>query len=160
MPDPEPKTCSIGAAPSHQADLRRHNRFLCVDSGVLRLAVRPEFKGRRALLVDVSAGGIGFLLENAIEAGTMLAFELKDATGAESMARVARVRHSRPHPVPENAPWLSPAPAFSKLFRRLFGKQEPSPSQAWLVGCEFDRPLNENEITQLIQQLKATLETA
>lgn len=156
MPDSDPKPKSIDAASMHESDLRRHCRFMCVDGGALRLAIRPEFKGRRAILVDVSTSGIGFLLESALEAGTMLTFELKDPNGADTIGRIARVRHSRPHAVPADAPWLPPTPKFSKFFRRLFGKQDPPPSgEAFLVGCEFDRPLSEGEIKQLFSQLQS-----
>lgn len=153
MTNPEPQALSPTL---REVDLRRHNRFLFLDGGVLRLAIRPEFKGRRGLLVDVSAGGIGFLLQEALEAGTALAFELKDANGADTIGRVARVRHSRPHPVPAGAPWLPRATGFSKFFRRLFGTPEANPNdKAWLVGCEFDRALSEIELKQLVAQLES-----
>ena len=99
MPDIQPQSSSIDVASLHEAELRRHRRHLCVDRGVLRLSVRPEFRGRRALLVDISAGGIGFLLEDPLETGIMLVFELKSSADAEPMNRIARVRHSRPHAV-------------------------------------------------------------
>lgn len=139
----------------HQADLRRQPRQLSVDGSVLRLAVRPEFRGRRAVLVDVSSGGIGFLLEDSLEPGTVLAFDLQGSAGAGPTTRVARVRHSKPHPAPANAPWLPPTPAISKFFRNMFGRPAPKPATAWLIGCEFDRPLNEEEVRHLIAQLKS-----
>ena len=153
MPDIEPQTGSIETASLHEAELRQHRRHLCVDHGVLRLSVRPEFRGRRALLVDISAGGIGFLLEDPLEAGMMLVFELKSPAGADPMNRVARVRHSRPHDVPADAPWLPQSSGFGKLFRGLLGLQAPPPAQAWLVGCQFDRPLSDGEIAQFLDQL-------
>ena len=159
MPELEKDPRLLEIASLHEADLRRHRRHLCVDGSVLRLAVRPEFRGRRALLVDVSAGGIGFLLEDALEAETVLTFELQGPAGSDSMARIARVRHSRPHPVPADAPWLPQATKFSKLFRGLFGRQAPPPAaHAWLVGCQFDRPLSDAEIAQLLDQLQPPLE--
>jgi hypothetical protein len=136
-----------------QADQRRHPRYLSIDGGTMRLAVRPEFRGRRALLVDVSTSGIGFLTGEAVEAGTVLVFELRGAEGAETFTRIARVRHCCQRSLPENAPWLPTPPAFSKMFRRLFGgNNQPPKGEAWLVGCEFDRPLNETEIKQLLDQ--------
>ena len=153
MPDIDQQPESIDVSSLHEADLRQHHRHLCVDGGVLRLSVRPEFRGRRALLVDISAGGIGFLLENPLEADTMLVFELKSSATAEPMNRMARVRHSRPHAVPADAPWLVPAAGFSQIFRGLFGIKAPAPAQAWLVGCQFDRPLSDGEIAQFLDQL-------
>ena len=153
MPDIQQQPDSIETASLHEADLRKHRRHLCVDSGVIRLSVRPEFRGRRALLVDISAGGIGFLLEEPLDAGMMLVFELKTGTGAEPMNRIARVRHSRLHSVPLEAPWLPQSSGLGKIFRGLFGLKAPPPAQAWLVGCEFDRSLSDTEIGQFLDQL-------
>jgi hypothetical protein len=153
MPDLEQDDCWLESAPLHEPDLRRHPRYLSLDGGVLRLAVRPEFRGRRAILVDVSTGGIGFLLEHTLEVGTVLVVELQ---GLESIRRVARVRHTRPRPVPARAPWLSSRPAYSRFFRSLVGLPTPPPkAQAWFVGCEFDRPLSETEMKQLLAHLKS-----
>ncbi|MSQ96035.1 MAG: PilZ domain-containing protein [Gemmataceae bacterium] len=139
------------------SEYRKHSRHLCLAGGVLRLAVRPEFRGRRAILIDVSAGGIGFLLPDALEAGTTLVFELKAAAGTDAMARIARVRHSRPHPVPVDAPWLPRPAGVSKIFRRMLGLKAPPPEgEAWLVGCEFDQPLSEDEVKRFLEQLNAT----
>ncbi len=136
-------------------DNRKHCRHLCVEGGVLRLAVRPEFRGRRAVLVDVSAGGIGFLLPDPLAAGATLVFEVKGTSGAETIARIARVRHCRPHPVPPDAPWFPKPVGISKIFRLMFGvKSPPSEGNAWLVGCEFDRPLSEDEVTRFVASLK------
>ena len=147
---------SIGAESTTDMNKRQHIRHLCVEGGVVRLSVRPEFRGRRALLVDVSTGGIGLLMEDELEAGTMLVFELKTPPGMPSISRIARVRHSRPQPTPSDAPWLEKTPAVSKIFRRLLGMKPPAPPRdSWLVGCEFDRPLEANEISQFLAILEA-----
>lgn len=159
MPEQEKNACSLETASLREADLRRFPRHLCLDAGTLRLAVRPEFRGRRALLVDLSAGGIGFLLENPLEAGTVIVLDLQGPEGTNAVGRTARVRHGRVHPVPANAPWLPQTPAFSRLFRSLFGLQKPeASSQAWFIGCEFDHPLSEADIDQVIASLKSTPE--
>jgi hypothetical protein len=146
----------IESASLASAELRRDARYVCIDAGVLRLAVRPEFRGRRGVMVDVSARGIGFLLEHALEAGTVLVFEVRTPSGMETIGRIARVRHSRPNPVPPDAPWLPRTPALSEFFRRIFGQQASTPvGQAWLVGCEFDQPLHEDEIKQLLDPCQA-----
>ncbi|MBI3821045.1 MAG: PilZ domain-containing protein [Planctomycetes bacterium] len=156
MATEEPNPCSIETASLREADLRRHPRHVCLDGGTLRLAVRPEFRGRRALLVDLSAGGIGFVLEDAQEAGTTEVFNLQGPDGTEPVSRIARVRHSRAHPTPPDAPWLPPATGFGKIFRGLFGVPAPKVEKhAWLVGCQFDRPLSEDEINQVVAQLKS-----
>ncbi|MBI2806565.1 MAG: PilZ domain-containing protein [Planctomycetes bacterium] len=122
----------------------------------MRLAVRPEFRGRRAKLVDISTGGIGFLLESALDAGTVMVFEIQATQGGETFTRIARVRHCRAQPIPPDAPWLEPKPGFSNTFRRLFGFKQPPPDGiAWLVGCEFDHPLTEDEIQSFLAHLKS-----
>ncbi len=139
---------------SNMADQRKHRRRLCLDGGVIRLAIRPEFRGRRALLVDVSTGGIGFVLEDALEAETKLVFEWKAPGEIQSVTRIAHVRHCRQHPTPPDAPWLPPTPLLSNIFRRMFGSTPPPPEKdAWLVGCEFDRPLDEVEIQYFVQAM-------
>lgn len=154
MANVKPNVPALDIASLHEADLRRHPRQLCVDGSVLRLAVRPEFRGRRAVLIDVSAGGIGFLLKDPLEADTMLAFELQGAGDFGPITRVARVRHSRPHPTPANAPWLPPTPVFSRFFRGLFGQPTPPAiGLAWLIGCQWDKPMSDAEIAILLDQL-------
>jgi len=144
--------CSDPAALSEATDQRQHDRYICLDGGTLRLAVRPEYKGRRALLVDTSAGGVGFLLEAPLEPGTMLALELGDSGSGDARGRVARVRHCRPHPAPANAPWLPRTPPLARFLRRLLGTPAPQ-EQAWLIGCESTRPLEEHELKELLALL-------
>jgi len=135
---------------------RRNRRYLCIDGSVLRLSIRPEFRGRRALLVNVSTGGIGFLLEDPLEPETMLVFEWKTPGTNDAIARIARVRHSREHATPADAPWLPPAPVLLKMFRRALGLPPTAPDRtAWLVGCEFDQPLEEKEIAQFLHALES-----
>jgi PilZ domain len=134
---------------------RSHSRFVCVEGNVLRLAIRPQFKGRLAILVDVSEGGIAFVMDDALEPGTVLAFEVKGAGENQAVGRLARVRHSRPHPVPADAPWLPKVSPFAKVIRNLFGGAQVPKPQAWLVGCQFDRPLAEAEVKQLLEELAA-----
>jgi PilZ domain len=136
------------------ANLRQHPRIVCVDGGVLRLAVRPEFRGRRALMLDISTGGIGFLLQDPLEPGTNLVFELRSAAGLETVGRVACVRHCRPHPMPADAPWLDAPPLMSRIFRSMFRQQAPSDKQAWFVGCEFNRPLRDSELKVFLEHLQ------
>lgn len=138
------------------SDLRQHPRIICIDGSVLRLAVRPEFRGRKAIMLDISTGGIGLVLQEPVDAGATLVFELIDSSGADSIGRLARVRHCRPHPVPPEAPWLPKAPVLSKFFRSLLRIEPPKPEgHAWFVGCEFDRPLSEAEMKILFERLQA-----
>ncbi len=141
---------------SRQMDLRQHPRLVCVDGGVLRLAVRPEFRGRRALILDISAGGIGFVIEDPLEPGTEFVFEVTSEAGPAMVGRLARVRHCRPHPVPADAPWLrTTAPLVSRIFRSVFRRELRSAAHAWFVGCEFNRPLRDTELKVLLDYLQA-----
>lgn len=138
-------------------DLRQHPRLLCVDGGVLRLSVRPEFRGRPALMLDISAGGIGLVLQEPIAVDAQLVFELRSEEGLDSIGRLARVRHCRPHPTPGDAPWLPATPLVSRIFRTMFRAQAAPLEPAWFVGCEFDRPLSDAELRVLGDRLQFNL---
>ena len=133
------------------SDQRRHTRYVGIDAGTLRLAIRPEFRGRTGVLVDVSASGMGFLLAEPIEVGATLVFELRLPGGETTITRIARVRHNRPHPVPDDPPWRKRHPGVGRLFRRMFGiPDQPPRAEAWFVGCEFDQPLTAEELKFLL----------
>jgi hypothetical protein len=157
MPKPEPNPSPVDPASLRRGvDLRRHPRHACIDGGVLRVSVCPEFRGRRALLVNVSAGGIGFLVEDCLEAGTVLVFVLQGADDIELMVRLARVRHSRPHPVPADAPWLPRKSPFTRIIQGLIGASgSVAKDTAWMVGCQFDQPLSEDDVLRIVAQLKS-----
>jgi hypothetical protein len=128
------------------AEQRRHVRYLCLDGDVIRLAVRPVLGDLRVLMLDLSFGGVGFILQQPLEVGTLLALQL-GGSDAEGVTRRARVRHCRPHPAPPNAPWLPPSSAVGRFFRWLVGlPAQPGQGQAWLAGCEFTQPLDEQEL--------------
>jgi hypothetical protein len=149
------------ASASAEPDQRQHPRFrvLCVDGGAVRLAVRPEFRGRKALMIDVSTGGIGLVMAEPLAVDTQLVFEVAGALGMPSVGRLARVRSCRPHPLPGCAPWLPRVPVVSRFFRSLFNVETPaSPGQAWFIGAEFDRPLSDDEMQLLTQRLQALAE--
>jgi hypothetical protein len=154
MPEQQQEICPISPAALDLAEQRRFPRYMGIENGVLRLAVRPEFRGRRALIIDLSAGGIGFLVEDALNVGTVLVFELKGRNAPGMIGRIARVRHCRPHPAPLDAPWAPKKNSFSNVFRKFLGiTNTPPEGEAWLVGCEFDQPFDEDEIKQLVEQL-------
>jgi hypothetical protein len=143
-----------------QADLsptienRIHARHLCLESKVVRFALRPEFRGRRALLLDVSTGGIGFLLQEPLEVGTVLTVEMP-RPGNDALGRMARVRHCCARAVPYDAPWLPNTPAMLQLLRWLFDLHTLTPEgKGWHVGCEFDRSLSAEELQALLAALR------
>jgi PilZ domain len=155
-PDGDPTAGRIVASPQPEpTDQRCHERHRSLESHVLRLAIRPAFGGRPALLSDLSAGGVGFLLDRPLEQGDVLAVELGGPDGS-APPRIAQVRHCRPCPVPADAPWLPPAPLLARFGRWLFGSEKARPEGvAWVVGCRFTRPLAEEELTEYLGQCRA-----
>jgi hypothetical protein len=151
---PRPKPVAP-AAPVAPADQRRHDRYLCINGGSLRLCVRPTFRGQRAVLLDVSAGGIGFLLEAPLAAGTVLALEL----GGGGLGCVATVRHCREQLPPSDAA-SPPRSALVRFVHQIFGRPTPTPAprlRTWKIGCEFNRPLSANDLAVLLHLLLPTL---
>ena len=126
---------------------RGHSRHVVFDGSVVYLAVRPTFGGRRGLLVDVSAGGVGLVLDGPLEPGTALAVQ-PAAPGVEG--RPARVAHCRPFPAPADAPWLSWRERMAVAACRILRLPEPRAARAWFVGCEFARPLSDNELSEVL----------
>jgi hypothetical protein len=142
--------------PTETTGERRHQRHLCLDGGVLRLSIRPHFRGRIAMIVDVSTSGIGMLLEESLEVESVLVFEVKAKPGANAYSRIARVRNCRLCPTPAEAPWLPPPPIIGDFLRRLFGMRTSAlPPECFLVGCEFDRPLSETELQQFLLTIRS-----
>jgi hypothetical protein len=132
---------------------RQFERYLCLDDGVLRLAVRPNLGNRPVILVDLSCGGMSLLMRDPLEPGTMVAVNLGGA-GRASVGRQARVCHCQPHPIPVAAPWVTPPPRSVRLVRWLFGRPDPADQgQAYLVGCEFTQLLEENELKMVLAWL-------
>jgi hypothetical protein len=152
MPPIVPAACPDAIDAPEADEQRRHLRHLCLDGSVIRLAVRPEYRGRRALLMDASAGGVGFLLQDPLELGTVLAVELGGPHAGAAQGRVARVCHCRPHPTPADAPWLPRRPVVVELLWRVLRLPAPTPV-AWHIGCEFTRPLEEEELAGLLTLL-------
>jgi hypothetical protein len=138
--------------PARPEDQRQHVRYLSVADNALRLAICPEFRGHRALLRDVSIGGLGLLLDRPLEVGVILAIELRGAPEESCCTRVAQVMHARPYPTPADAPWLpkpSPLVAFLRGLVGLPPRRGPLPT-CWLIGCRFNQPLPEEELQRLL----------
>lgn len=129
------------------ASRRARHRHVVVDGGTVHLAIRPTFGGRRGLLVDVSAGGVGLVLDAPLTVGAALAVQVS-ASGVE--ARPARVAHCRPHPAPADAPWLSWRERMAVASCRILRLPEPRVARAWFVGCEFARPLADDELSEIL----------
>jgi hypothetical protein len=154
MPASEPDLL-LDPESANEADGRRHVRYVSFQGNVLKLAVRPAFGGRAAMLIDVSAGGVGFLLDIPLKVGDVLALNLNSADASGSSVRLARVRHCRPHPLPPDAPWLPRPSALSRVASWFMSRPAATPSgEAWLIGCAFNRPLGKAELEMLIDNLR------
>ena len=108
------------------------------------------------MILDISTGGIGFVMQDALEPNTEFVFEVTSESGLATVGRLARVRHCRPHPIPDDAPWLRVAPLMSRIFRTVFRRQPSSAAHAWFVGCEFNRPLRDTELKVLLEHLQSS----
>jgi hypothetical protein len=153
---PTPELDSIrGSESANGPKERRYARYVSFQGDVVRLAVRPAFGGRMAVLLNVSAGGLGFLLDMPLKVGDILALEMSSAAEEGSTVRVARVCHCRPHPVPADAPWLKRPSVLGRLarwFRPLPATQ--SEGGAWMIGCAFNQPLDAAELEQMLVRLR------
>ena len=87
----------------------------------VRLLARPSFRSYRALLRDVSFRGIGLLVEESLEVGSVLAVQLRSKHTQVSGILTATVRHAT-----------------------------PLPDGTCVVGCSLNRPLSDEEIQALM----------
>lgn len=97
-------------------------RFPCTGRPIVRLLERPSFKCWMAMVVDFSERGLGLLFHRHLEPGTVLAIELKGRRHGVSRILSVRVVHAT--------------------------------AQAdgnWLIGCELNMSLTEDEIQSLRQ---------
>lgn len=131
---------------------RAQKRYHCRPRTVVRLAVRPSFRSFLALVRDVSAGGIGFLLDHPLETGTVLALQLRGGRPGTSTVRMARVVHVRRHLPVRDAPWVKKKPLFKSLLTFLAAGDPTSRAGddlIWLIGCRLSPPLSREELESL-----------
>ena len=101
---------------------------------------------------DVSADGIGFLLDRALDLDTVLALQLQGEQPGTSVIRMARVVHVRRHLPVKKAPWVKKKPLLRSLFAFFSsGSAEGTPDKnfIWLIGCRLSPPLSELELQGL-----------
>ena len=110
--------------------------------------------GTPVILIHGSGGTAANWMANGLAASLaktnrVLAIDMRGPDG-EGTRRIARVRHCRPCPAPADAPWLPPLPVVTRLARLLFGSKPEPPREAWLIGCQFARPLDDDELKELL----------
>jgi PilZ domain-containing protein len=80
--------------PELEIDRRAQPRHNCGSARVVHLAIRPSFRAVRAIVSNVSAGGLGLTFNRALDPGTILAVQVRGRRLGVSLVRVARVVHA------------------------------------------------------------------
>jgi len=131
-------------------DDRGEPRYRCRDNSIVYLAVRPSFRSFPALVRDVSAGGVGLLVDRPLEPGTAIALSLCGGRPGTSVIRMAYVVHLRRHHPVKNAPWVKKRPLLRSLLGLLVpGEKQSGDGLIWLVGCRVRPTLSPEEIESL-----------
>jgi len=99
---------------------RSEPRWPCRRGLVCQVLVRPSYRTRHAVITDLSAGGIGLILSERLECGTVLALHLPHVREDLSCIHAARVVYARRH-----EEW------------------------GWVHGCCLRRTLEEEELADL-----------
>jgi hypothetical protein len=129
---------------------RTQKRYRCREKKIVRFAIRPSFENFQALVRDVSTSGIGFLYNQPLDIGTLIAIQLKGKQPGSSMVRMARVVHIRRHFPVKDAPWVKKKPLLQSIFCVLGGEEkEPEPQFIYLIGCRMSVPLSPEELEGL-----------
>jgi PilZ domain-containing protein len=119
---PKPARAATPAAAALADNRRRHERFHCLPRPSVRFVRRLSFRPAQAYLVDVSAGGVGLLVGRRVEPGTILLLQLPGPPEASFQPRLACVVNIRPYV-----------------------------GGGWILGCELDAPLDEEELATVRQ---------
>lgn len=129
---------------------RTQKRYRCKAKNVVKFAVRPSFQNFSALVHDVSANGIAFIVNLPLEPGTVLAFQLQGGLQDMSVVRTAKVMHTRRHHPVKGAPWEKKKPFFKVIFSFLGGgspeEKKKKTDFVWLIGCRLSPPFTKAEL--------------
>jgi hypothetical protein len=107
--------------PAAAKENRRWVRFICKVKATYQLANDPAQKTWPAQLLNISAAGVGLLVEQAVEIGTLVNIELRKTAGDETRTILACVVHVVAHPEHE-----------------------------WTLGCNFIRELSDDDLRALL----------
>jgi hypothetical protein len=100
---------------------RAEARYHCGPATPGRLVKGGDGQSRRAWILNLSAGGVGLLLDEALEAETLLVVHIKSGTTGNWFELAARVVHST-----------------------------AQASGEWLIGCELAEKLGQEELDALL----------
>src|SRR5262245_23665706 len=106
--------------PQARPERRAEPRWPCRRGHICHLLVRPSLRKRHAFITDLSFRGIGLILPERLELGTVLALQLPHVRPELTCIHLARVVHAR-----RNQEW------------------------GWSHGCRLYRPLEEEELADL-----------
>jgi hypothetical protein len=96
-------------------------RYSCGPATPGRLSRDDESQARRAWVLNLSASGVGLLLESPLEPDTQIVIHLKSVTSGTAYHLPARVVHSTSQPNGE-----------------------------WLIGCELAQKLTPDDLEALL----------
>jgi hypothetical protein len=100
---------------------RAEARYHCGPATAGRLVMQGESAARRTWILNLSTTGVGLLLDEPLEADTLLVIHLKSATTGATFQLPARVVHAT-----------------------------VQPSGDWLVGCELAEKLSQDDLEVLL----------
>jgi hypothetical protein len=151
------KTSRANAEPRRAGvEGRSQRRYRCREEKVVRLALKPTFQNFSALVHDLSYNGIGFLLPEPLDVGSVLALQLRGGQKGTSLVRTAKVVHVRRHLPVKSAPWVKKRPLLKVLLSLLGGgkgQKKLEQNCVWLIGCRISPPLTEKELASFAGSL-------
>jgi hypothetical protein len=100
---------------------RSLERYICRRQTTVRVLAKPSLRSFSAIVRDISMLGIGLLVDQPFEPGTMLALQL-------------RSRHAR----------------FSGILTGIVKHCTRQPEGDWLLGCSLTRSLTDDEVLGLL----------
>jgi c-di-GMP-binding flagellar brake protein YcgR len=103
------------------SDQRQWKRFPSSVTANYQLVARDDLRQYSARVLDISASGVGLLVERAIENGTLLSVELHNAAGTVERTMLACIVH---------------------VTRQA--------ANEWALGCNFIRSLSEEDLEALL----------
>ncbi len=108
-------------------DRRGHERLTCPGLPEVCYLLRPSMREGRAMVRDLSAGGIGLFLSCPLDTGAVLLLQLPGPRGGTTHTQRARVAHTTAYQV-----------------------------GTWLVGCRLTPPLSGQDLARLRRQFTGT----
>ena len=110
-----------GGVPKQRANQRALVRYQCAPATPGRVLMSGDHELQNGWVLDLSLKGVGLLLPQGIDSGTFLVIQIKSISGNKTYSLPAHVAHSTQQSTGD-----------------------------WLVGCELVKPLNHEELDDLL----------